>query len=94
MYEGDNFDGSWQKEFTLAGDYEGTQDFPNDELSSLRVGPGCEVTLWQHGLGNRTNLQGWEASFWAPGEYNKVALEAAGAITNDAGSLRVIGILM
>ena len=96
LYDGDNFDGSWQKEFILAGDYTAVNnfDFPNDDLSSLRVGPGCEVTLWQHGLGNGENLLGWEANFWAPGEYNKAALEAAGAITNEASSMRVTGIIL
>ena len=103
MYEGDNFDGSWEREIRDAGDYNadwphlnnelnreraGFTTFPNDELSSLRVLPGCEVKLFQKYVGSASS--GWEAHFSA-GEYDKNALEAAGAIANDASSLRVVG---
>ena len=81
IFDGDNFDGGWEREFGV-GDYMYGSDFPNDALSSLKVMPGCRVDLWPSGPTGPSDSFG-------PGDYNKAAFVAAGGTDNEVSSMKV-----
>ena len=84
FYDGPDFDGGWEREFG-PGTYKCCSHFPGDQLSSLKVMPGCHADVWQHDPNS-----GWHAAF-GPGSYDLAAFKAAGASDNDASSLKVTG---
>lgn len=56
LYEGNNFDGEWERELRVAGSYDAAPvggAFPEDELSSLKV-----VLFWEAGA-----LHSWHQGF-------------------------------
>eukprot|EP00316_Scyphosphaera_apsteinii_P007822 CAMPEP_0119323288 /NCGR_PEP_ID=MMETSP1333-20130426/60414_1 /TAXON_ID=418940 /ORGANISM="Scyphosphaera apsteinii, Strain RCC1455" /LENGTH=888 /DNA_ID=CAMNT_0007330693 /DNA_START=234 /DNA_END=2897 /DNA_ORIENTATION=- len=84
LYENGDFSG-WSANFPI-GDYPGRfEDMggANDEVSSIRVAPGCFATLYADG-----NFKGWSAEFSA-GDYDLSAFQSKGAINNQATSMKV-----
>ena len=84
IWEGNNFDGGWEREFGV-GNYVHGIDFPNDGISSLKVRPGCHVDIWDGGLFAQTS---WHVSL-GPGDYDNNAFLTQGATDNAASSVKV-----
>jgi hypothetical protein len=80
IFEHDNF-GGWHQVFP-PGSYNMVGNSDN-QISSLRVGHHCQVTLYES-----PNEQGWSAQFGA-GDYNLASLMSGGAHNDQISSIRV-----
>jgi len=83
IYQHGDFSG-WEAYFP-AGRFNMTQcqqrGFKNDDMSSIIVNPGFQVTIYEHG-----NFSGWEANIPA-GRWNMKQLEIFGVKNDDASSI-------